>query len=89
MRTASAAFTVKKGKHEMKIELAFDDDDAPPLPVGVITRLDPILSERDGETVIAFRLIDLSNGAVLATLSMDQVTIDGRLASRTRVRVAK
>jgi hypothetical protein len=68
----------------MKIAITFPNG-APTIPVGAITRLDPIVSEGDGETVIAFRLID-GDGQVLATLSLDQVTIDGRPASQTRVR---
>jgi hypothetical protein len=73
----------------MKIDIAFPNDEPPPeLAAGAITRLDPILSERDGETVIAFRMIDDRDGRVLATLTLDQVTIDGRPASQTRVKVA-
>jgi hypothetical protein len=69
----------------MKIELAFRDGEAPSIPVGAITRLDPIV----GETgyVAAFRLIDDRNGCVLAMLSLDQVVIDGTPASQTRIRV--
>jgi hypothetical protein len=73
----------------MKIDIAFPGDEAPPIPVGAITRLVPITGEADPDTVVAFCLVDARDGATLATLTLDQVTIDGVLASTARVRVAK
>ena len=41
----------------MKIDIAFPGDEAPPIPVGAITRLVPITGEADPDTVVAFCLV--------------------------------
>jgi hypothetical protein len=60
----------------MKIDIAFPNNTAGTSHGG--GHPPPILSEADGETIIAFRLIDDRNGAILPTLGMDQVTINGQ-----------